>query len=52
MKTLGKWEPMDRSFELGSNNLVNVTPWEGRVKTSAFVLYCMIAMYFIFSPLE
>ncbi|MGH4037999.1 MAG: solute:sodium symporter family transporter [Sphaerochaeta sp.] len=51
MKTLGKWEPMDRPFELGSNNLVNVTPWKGRVKTSAFVLYCMVAMYFIFSPL-
>jgi SSS family solute:Na+ symporter len=51
MKKLGKWSPMDKPFILSNKNVVNITPWKGRVKTSAFVLYCMVAMYFIFSPI-
>ncbi len=51
MKTIGKWNPQKVEFVLKDNNLVNMKPWRGRVKTSAFVLFCMFTMYIIFSPL-
>ena len=51
MLIIGKLKPMDKPFELTVRDVVNIEPWENRFKASGFVIFVMIAMYIVFSPI-
>ena len=51
MYIIGKFVPRDEDFVLEEANVVDMKPWENRFKVSGIVVYIMLAMYIVFSPL-
>ena len=51
MLVIGKIKPMEKPFVLPVSDLVNIEPWEHRFKASGFVIFIMIAIYILFSPI-
>ncbi len=51
MFVIGKIKPAKEVFVLQDNNLVNIEPWNNRFKASGFVIFVMLGMYVVFSPI-
>ena len=51
MFIIGKIVPSKHDFVLENNKVVSITPWKHRFKAAAIVIFAMISMYIIFSPL-
>ncbi|MFI3213596.1 MAG: solute:sodium symporter family transporter [Eubacteriales bacterium] len=51
MFVIGKIKPATEVFVLENNNLVNIEPWKNRFKASGFVVFVMLGMYIVFSPI-
>ena len=51
MLVIGKYKPMEKPFVLPVSNVVSIEPWEHRFKASGFVIFVMIAVYILFSPI-
>ena len=51
MVAIGKWKPRETDFELQDVGAVDLTPWKYAKVASVACFICMLAVYWLFSPL-
>lgn len=51
MYVIGKFMPMEKEFVIHEKKVVDIVPWENRFYASGFVVFVMLAMYIVFSPI-
>lgn len=51
MYLIGKLKPTDMIFKIEEKKAVDIQPWNNRFRMSGFVVFVMVSMYVVFSPL-
>ena len=51
MWAIGKWKPRETDFVLQDVGAVDLTPWKFAKPAAAVCFICMLAVYWLFSPL-
>ncbi|MGO1454451.1 MAG: solute:sodium symporter family transporter [Alkalibacterium gilvum] len=51
MYIIGKIKPMEEPFIIEDKELVDIKPWKNLYRGGGFVIFVMISMYVVFSPL-
>lgn len=51
MLIIGKIKPREEAFEIPEAKVVDLKPWKYRYEFGGFVVFAMIAMYILFSPI-
>ncbi len=51
MYIIGKMYPTKDEFHLEEKHIVEIKPWDKRFRASGFIIFVMVSMYIIFSPI-